>query len=115
MQFPQFADLEGSVRRYLKMETQFDLELLGVKAELLKTIAHPVRLCIIQGLLAKGECNVNHIQACLKIPQSTLSQHLARLRSAGVVQGRRQGTEVFYQVVNDEAARVVKVLLGTDN
>jgi DNA-binding transcriptional ArsR family regulator len=92
------------------MERNEDLELLGQKAELLKSIAHPIRLCIIRGLLREGESNVNKMQACLDIPQSTLSQHLAKLRSAGVVKGRRYGTEVFYQVVNPEIARVVCVL-----
>ncbi|HYH01976.1 MAG TPA: metalloregulator ArsR/SmtB family transcription factor [Bacillota bacterium] len=96
------------------MERKDDMEQLGSKAELLKTLAHPVRLCIIRGLLDEGECNVNKMQACLDIPQSTLSQHLAKMRSAGVVQGRRQGTEVFYQVINVEAAQVVKALLGTE-
>lgn len=93
------------------MESKEDLKMLTQKAELLKTIAHPIRLCIIRGLMSKGECNVNYIQACLSIPQSTLSQHLAKMRSAGVVSGRRQGTEVFYRVVNDEVVQVVKALL----
>jgi DNA-binding transcriptional ArsR family regulator len=92
------------------MEPSSDLELLGQKAELLKAIAHPIRLCIIRGLLREGECNVNNIQACLDIPQSTLSQHLAKLRSAGIVKGRRHGTEIFYQVANQEIARVVLAL-----
>lgn len=96
------------------MERKQDLKELGGKAELLKILAHPVRLCIIRGLLEEGECNVNKMQACLDIPQSTLSQHLAKMRSARVVQDRRQGTEVFYQVINAEAARVVKALLGTE-
>jgi DNA-binding transcriptional ArsR family regulator len=91
-----------------------DLELLNQKAELLKAIAHPIRLCIIRGLLREGECSVNNIQACLDIPQSTLSQHLAKLRGAGVVKGRRHGTEIFYQVVNQEIRRVVLALLGNE-
>jgi DNA-binding transcriptional ArsR family regulator len=91
-----------------------DLELLNQKAELLKAIAHPIRLCIIRGLLREGECSVNNIQACLDIPQSTLSQHLAKLRGAGVVKGRRHGTEIFYQVVNQEIRLVVLALLGNE-
>jgi DNA-binding transcriptional ArsR family regulator len=96
------------------MEHNPDLELLDQKAELLKGIAHPIRLCIIRGLLLEGECNVNKIQACLGIPQSTLSQHLAKLRSVGVVKGQRHGTEIFYQVVNQEIGRVVLALLGNE-
>jgi DNA-binding transcriptional ArsR family regulator len=93
------------------MEKMNDFEALNRKAELLKCIAHPVRLCIIRGLLTEGECNVNKMQSCLDIPQSTLSQHLAKLRSAGVIRGRRHGTEIFYQVIDTEIAKLVSVLL----
>ncbi|HHT28309.1 MAG TPA: winged helix-turn-helix transcriptional regulator [Firmicutes bacterium] len=69
-------------------------------AELLKALAHPVRLCIMYGLVQQGPCNVTHIQHCLDIPQSTVSQHLARLRTAGLIVGRRSGVEVHYEVVD---------------
>lgn len=80
------------------------------KAERLKLIAHPVRLCIVRGLLEKGECNVGKMQLCLDIPQSTLSQHLAKLRSGGIVKAQREGTEVFYRVTDEEIKRIVQVL-----
>ena len=47
-------------------------------AEILKVLAHPVRLCMVNGLLEKGECNVSFMQSCLKTPQSTVSQHLQK-------------------------------------
>jgi DNA-binding transcriptional ArsR family regulator len=50
------------------------------KAELLKILGHPVRLCIVNGLITK-ECNVTGIQDCLKLPQSTISQHLGILKA----------------------------------
>jgi len=84
--------------------------LYNEKAELLKVLAHPVRLCIVRGLLSNEECNVSHIQNCLEMPQSTISQHLARLRSAGIIEGRRSGLEVFYRVINDDARKIVEVL-----
>ncbi len=79
-------------------------------AELLKTIAHPVRLCIIKGLLEKGECNVSYMQSCLGTPQSTISQHLQKLRMAGIIEGRRNGLEIYYQVCNTKVAALVKTL-----
>jgi ArsR family transcriptional regulator len=57
------------------------------EAELLKALAHPVRLCIVNGLLNKGTCNVSFMQNCLGMPQSTVSQHLQKLRVAGIVKG----------------------------
>lgn len=79
-------------------------------AEMLKIIAHPVRLCIIKGLLEKGECNVSYMQSCLGTPQSTVSQHLQKLKAAGIIEGRRNGLEIYYQVCNDKIATLVKVL-----
>ncbi|MBO8129026.1 MAG: winged helix-turn-helix transcriptional regulator [Peptococcaceae bacterium] len=82
------------------------------EAELLKALAHPVRLCIVWGLLEESECNVSHMTSCLNLPQSTVSQQLAILRSRGIIEGERRGTEVCYRVVDHRAASVVKVLLG---
>ena len=89
---------------------QPDQKQLAESAELLKALAHPVRLCIVQGLLACGGCNVTHIRQCLSLPQSTVSQQLARLRRAGIVVGERRGLEVCYRVTNDVAAAVVRTL-----
>lgn len=82
-------------------------ELYYEKSELLKVMAHPVRLCIIRGLMAQGGCNVSHIQSCLDLPQSTISQHLAKLRSVGIIEGKRYGLEVHYSVVNEDARKVI--------
>lgn len=81
-------------------------------ASLLKVMAHPVRLCIINGLLETGTCNVSFIQNCLDTPQSTISQHLQRLRTAGIVRGKREGTEIYYSIANEKIALLVKDLLS---
>lgn len=79
-------------------------------AEMLKTIAHPVRLCIIKGLLENGECNVSYMQSCLDTPQSTVSQHLQKLRAYGIIEGRREGVEIYYKVTDERTVKVMKVL-----
>ncbi|HYF82061.1 MAG TPA: metalloregulator ArsR/SmtB family transcription factor [Clostridia bacterium] len=78
-------------------------------AEILKAIAHPVRLCIIKGLLNK-ECNVSHMQECLELPQSTVSQHLSILRAKGIIKGERNGLEVTYSVVNEDVKKIINAL-----
>lgn len=80
------------------------------KATLLKALANPTRLCIVRELLARGECNVSSMQHCLGLSQSTVSQHLGRLRDMGIIRGERKGTEVFYRLVNRKAAEIIKVL-----
>lgn len=79
-------------------------------AELLKVLAHPVRLCIVKGLIEKGECNVTYMQSCLDTPQSTTSQHLQKLRAAGIVEGKRNGLEIKYRVCNDKVHDLIKTL-----
>ncbi|MDD3706249.1 MAG: metalloregulator ArsR/SmtB family transcription factor [Clostridiaceae bacterium] len=79
------------------------------KAGILKAIAHPVRLCIIKGLMDK-KCNVSHIQECLELPQSTVSQHLGILRSKGIIKGERNGLEVTYSVVNEDVKKIINAL-----
>jgi len=79
------------------------------KSELLKALAHPTRLCIVKGLIEK-ESNVTNIQECLDLPQSTVSQHLSQLKAAGIIKGERNGLEIFYQVINEDIRKIIKIL-----
>ncbi len=87
-----------------------DLKVFEAKAEKLKAVSHPHRLCIIKGLL-EGGCNVTKIQECMKLPQSTVSQHLSRLKAAGIIAGSRNGLEICYSVVDEEIKGIVEILL----
>ncbi|HYE82722.1 MAG TPA: metalloregulator ArsR/SmtB family transcription factor [Clostridia bacterium] len=78
-------------------------------SEILKAMAHPVRLCIIKGLMDK-KCNVTHMQECLELPQSTVSQHLGILRSKGIIKGERNGLEITYSVVNEDVKKIINAL-----
>jgi ArsR family transcriptional regulator len=84
-------------------------------AEMLKVLAHPVRLCIINGLLAKGECNVSYMQECLDTPQSTVSQHLQKLKSAGIIEGRRNGLEIYYKISNKKVGDIIRVIMSDEH
>lgn len=88
----------------------YNEELFKEKAELLKALAHPVRLCIVKGLLENGGCNVTHMQNCLNAPQSTISQHLQKLRSLGIIKGERNGLEINYTVANPLVRKLVEAL-----
>lgn len=80
-------------------------------SEFLKVLAHPVRLCIVNGLLNSGGCNVSHMQDCLEIPQSTISQHLQKLRAAGIIEGERNGLEIVYRVKDERVKILVESLI----
>ena len=79
------------------------------EAEILKVLGHPIRLKIIAGLSSQT-CNVKKIWECLELPQATVSQHLALLKNKGIIVGERDGVEVYYSVVSDQARAIVQAL-----
>jgi len=86
---------------------------LGVieeKAVILKALSHPIRLCIVKGLIQEEGCNVSTMQDCLDIPQSTLSQHLIKLKDLGILRGVRDGLNINYYVINEDAKKIIKAL-----
>jgi ArsR family transcriptional regulator len=56
------------------------------------------------------ESNVTNIQECLDLPQSTVSQHLFKLKAAGIIKGERNGLEISYQVINEDIRKIIKIL-----
>lgn len=82
------------------MSVSKDYEKLEQKAEILKAISHPVRLCILRGLVSNGPSSVGKMTICLNIPQATVSQHLAKMKAVDIISGKRNGTQVVYSLVN---------------
>ena len=68
-------------------------------AEVLKAVAHPVRLKIVE-LLEHGEHCVGEIVEKLEISQSIASQQLGLMKDKRILQCRREGTKVFYSIKN---------------
>ena len=77
--------------------------------DLLKSLSNETRLLILC-LLSAGEMSVSQLEEKLKIPQASLSQQLARLRSEKLVDTRRQGRKIYYFVSDQRAAQVVGTL-----
>ncbi|MGC5772226.1 ArsR/SmtB family transcription factor [Paenibacillus pabuli] len=91
-----------------------DLKQFDEPANLLKALSHPIRLCIVRGLMRKKKCNVSYMQECLDLPQSTVSQHLQKLRSAGIVATERNGLEVNYVLADQRIEQIVPILFGEE-
>jgi len=75
-------------------------------AEVLKTVAHPVRLRIVE-LLESGEKSVNEIKELLGVTQPLTSQHLSQMRMRGVLGSRREGALVYYSIANPDVVKVI--------
>lgn len=76
-------------------------EIFELHANLLKALAHPRRLEILQ-LLREESLSVSDIYGMLDLPQANISQHLMILRDAGVVKTRRDGKQIFYEVAHPQ-------------
>ena len=81
-------------------------------SEVLKALGHPIRLKIVAGILGSDGCNVNEIVSKLGIPQSTVSQHLAKLRHAGVLIPKKEGVKTCYGVGDKRILGLIKSLKG---
>ena len=79
-----------------------------------RDVSHPLRLQIVRGLLVSGCRNVRCMEEGTGQSQSTISQHLMRLKAAGVVKCRRSGNEMYYEVADSDAAAVVAALFGDE-
>jgi len=80
-------------------------------ARLLRVMAHPIRLEILDIIRRSDEC-VCHLSAALGKPQPYVSQQLAILRNAGLITDRKEGNLVFYGLAGGPAALQVTEILG---
>jgi len=76
-------------------------------AKRMKALGHPVRLEIVEVLATEGESCVCHLEARLGLRQANISQHLSRLREAGLVTDRREGLNVYYSLADEHVASLL--------
>lgn len=81
------------------------------QARLFKLLAHPVRLQILDLLRRDSEC-VCHLTAVLGKPQPYVSQQLAILRRAGVIEDVKEKNNVFYRLKDDRIRRQLDLVIG---
>jgi ArsR family transcriptional regulator len=81
--------------------------LYQAKAELFRTLGHPVRIRVLE-LLQDGPKAVSELLAELGVEASSLSQQLAVLRRAGIVVSTRRGTSVIYELAASDVADLMR-------
>lgn len=78
-------------------------------SELMKTLGHKDRLMVLCHL-SSGEKSVGELARLLEIPQSPLSQHLARMRKENLVSTRRDAQTIYYSIASREAEAFVTTM-----
>ncbi|HOU96075.1 MAG TPA: metalloregulator ArsR/SmtB family transcription factor [Bacteroidales bacterium] len=77
-------------------------------SEILKAIAHPVRISIIECLEKEGRLTVSQIHTLLGIGQANVSHHLGIMRDKGILSAKREGKNIYYSLKDDS----IKLLLN---
>ena len=78
-------------------------------SDLMKTLGHKDRLMVLCHL-TNGEKSVGELARLLDIPQSPLSQHLARMRKENLVRTRREAQTIYYSIASPEAEQFVRLM-----
>jgi ArsR family transcriptional regulator, virulence genes transcriptional regulator len=90
--------------------SELNVEQLDKAANMLKAIAHPMRIAII-GFLEEGKkLTVTQIHELLEIEQSTTSHHLGILKDKGVLSSKREGKNTYYFLKHQNLTQIVDCL-----
>ena len=79
-------------------------------AQLTKAIGHPARVAILNAIIQRNSCICRELVDELPLSQSTISQHLAELKKAGLIKGTISGPSTCY-CINDEVWADARLLL----
>ncbi len=80
-------------------------------AQLLKALAHPARIAILQEIMKANTCICGDLVTELGLAQATISQHLKELKNSGIIQGTVEGTSVCY-CINPKTWKVLEKEIG---
>ncbi|EMI21113.1 ArsR family transcriptional regulator [Rhodopirellula maiorica SM1] len=94
-----------------RQQTRIGSAAFAEAAECLKTIAHPVRLRMIQ-LLLDGRYTVGELAADCQIPDNVASEHLRLMQRCGFFTSQREGRRVYYQVAEPHLKQLMACIEG---
>jgi len=84
-------------------------QIYELHADVGKTLANPIRIEIINTLRNK-EMPYSGLLSALKIKKANLSQHLAVMRSKGIVKARRNGVNIYYRIANPKVIKACDIM-----
>jgi len=84
-----------------------ELKKLETASEMLKAIAHPIRIAIVGMLDANKKLSVTEIHEALSIEQAVASHHLSILKNKGVLLSERVGKNCFYSLKHQRLSQIV--------
>lgn len=93
-----------------KIQTRIDSGKLERAAYVLKAVAHPTRINIVDLLDQQKECSVSELSELLDCEQSLLSHHLTNMRDKGILSVRREGKNMFYSLTDKTITKIISCI-----
>ncbi len=93
---------------------QLNREKLEKAAYILKTVAHPTRLAIVDVLNLHPRLSVNDIGESLQVEQSLLSHHLTTMKLKGILRSEKEGQNVFYSLKERDVTKLIACIEHCD-
>ena len=90
-------------------QSESDLKVYELQADICQTLANPKRLQIV-GLLKHGEVSVGEMVKAMGIPKANVSQHLSIMRQKGIIISRREGTTVYYKLASPKITEACSIM-----
>ncbi|MDX1949050.1 MAG: metalloregulator ArsR/SmtB family transcription factor [Rickettsiales bacterium] len=78
-------------------------------SNLLKLLSNEIRLLILCNLI-EGKKSVSELESIIKISQSALSQHLAKLKAHNIIEDTRKGQLIFYSIIDKNSKKILETL-----
>jgi DNA-binding transcriptional ArsR family regulator len=91
------------------VDQETEIQSYSLEVQIFKVLTHPARLAILE-VLRDGEHCVCHMEAHLGFRQAYISQQLAVLREAGLIQDRRDGWNIFYRITDERIYDVLSAV-----
>lgn len=85
---------------------KFDADTLLKVSEILKAIAHPIRLQVLEALMEHKTLTVTDLKDMTQTEQSLLSNHLIKMKDRGLLRSVRKGKNIFYELVDENILKI---------
>ena len=96
------------------VEYKINREKLEKAAYILRTVAHPTRLAIVDLLNQNTRLSVNEIGEILDVEQSLLSHHLTTMKLKGILRSEKEGQSVFYSLKEKDVPKLLECIEHCD-
>jgi DNA-binding transcriptional ArsR family regulator len=92
------------------VKSRFELDFLESSTEIMRAIAHPIRIAIVDLLTHNDKLSVTQIHESLEIEQAIASHHLRILKDKRVLTAQREGKNTFYSLISPEISNIISIL-----